>query len=116
MAFAVTLDFLAPIPVGNRIQIVRWQLWVTPLFGGSPHWDEIDEPIVVDLETGVVYCALHATDGLTTKPLAFAKPDRRFSSVLEGRVASCIVAASAGDTTYLKTLLTIEPTPQGYRG
>ena len=116
MTLPLKLDFLAPIPVGHKVQVIYGQLWATPLFGGPPRWEDMLEPIVVDLDTGIVYCSPYAADLLVPSPLGF-KPgtNHRASSVVEGRVTSCMMSSSGGDSASLVTDLVVEPIPQGYR-
>jgi hypothetical protein len=116
MPLDLTLDCIAPIPTGHRVQIIRAQRWVTPL-GSSPHWADVMVPLVVDLETSVIYCSDGLADNVVPSPLAF-KPDSRMrvASTTEGRVTSCIVSSDrVGEITVLKTYLGVEPTPEGYR-
>jgi hypothetical protein len=40
---------------------------------------------------------------------------RRMASVTEGRVGACVVASRSGECAEIRTSLTVEPTPQGYR-
>jgi hypothetical protein len=116
MAISVSLAFIAPIPVGHRVQIIQTQRWATPLFGGQPQWEPIKEPIVVDVDTGIVYCETHMVANLTMSPLAM-KPNCGVvvASMVEGTVASCLLATNVGQGPLLHTDLTVEPTPTAYR-
>jgi len=104
MTIALELRFVAPVPQGNRVQVLSVERWITPIFGGAPHWDTIDQPIVVDLDTGVTYCHADLMGDLIPFPLGL-KPNRgcRISATVEGRVTSCMVASVGGDNTTLRT-------------
>jgi hypothetical protein len=117
MSLELTLDYVAPIPTGNRVQVVRAQRWVASVPGTSAYWAEVPSPLVVDLETNVVYCGDALGYALVSPPLAF-KPDSNLKVVdmMEGRVTSCIVSSDrVGEVFVAKTHLIVEPTPQGYR-
>lgn len=116
-----TLSFLAPIPVGHRVQLLRVQRWTSPAFGfggGAPSWQNRDEPVIVDLDTNIVYGDTIVCRALNPSPLAF-KPNTGYqvAEVKEGRVTGCIVGSDGGDQTNLRTHLVVEmlPTPGGYR-
>ena len=112
----LVLPFLAPIPVGHRVQMIRASRWQSPLFGGQPSWNEVADPVVVDRDTGIIYASSQLGRHLVLEPLGF-KPNtgHQVASLTEGRVTSCLVTMSGGDTTELETILAIEIDPQGYR-
>jgi len=117
VAFALKVYFLAPIPVGDRVQVVTAQSWVTPLFGGAAHWETADQPILVDLDTGIIYCHVSFAPYIVPAPFGF-RPNsgHQVAQTVEGQVTSCMLTSGGGDTSTMNTDLTIEPTPQGYRG
>jgi hypothetical protein len=111
----VELHFIAPIPTGHRVQVLRIQRWTAPLFGGPAAWEEQTNPLVVDLESGVIYGESYLTRQITANPLAF-RPNTGFQvgAMTEGRVTACIVGSDGGSSTSLLTQLYIEtPQPQG---
>jgi hypothetical protein len=113
----LTLHFVAAIPVGHRIQIVRAQRWGSPIFSSAPAtWMDIDVPILVDLDTGIVWTAPSLGSELTLAPLGF-KPNKgcRVAQTEEARVTSCLVAAMGGDRAEITTTLVFDPLPAGYR-
>lgn len=117
MSISLSLRYLAPIPIGHRVQVVYAQYWSTPLFGGEPHWENAAQPILLDLETGIVYCGPEMQPRLVPSPLGFLpNSGHQVSRIMEGRVVSCMVASDGGDTSSIHTALAVEPTPQGYRG
>jgi hypothetical protein len=120
MTIALSLTFLAPIPVGHRVQVISTQYWVSGPFGGGPRWEPMAMAILADLDTGIVYCHSILAGKLILSPLSL-KPNvgYRVSNVVEGRVTSCLVSTYSGNTPPSAVIcceLTVEPTPQGYRG
>ena len=118
MIIALSLSFLAPIPVGHRVQVISTQWWISPLFGGAGRWEPISLPIIADLDTGIVYCHSSFADALILTPLSF-KPDAGYqiTNVVEGRVTSCLVSTYSGNvppSVIIRCDLTVEQTPQGY--
>ena len=116
MLTVIRLPFLAPVPVGHRVQVVRASHWQSPVFGGSPSWVDVPDPMLVDLETGVVYAPWRFHQHVVPSPLGFApNSGYRITSTAEARVASCVVSAEGGERAVLSTALAIEADPQGYR-
>jgi len=75
------------------------------------------EPLVVDLDTGVIHCGDGLGATIDPTPLAF-KPHTGLEvvSTTEGRVTSCVVSTDRMLETFIvATFLVVEPTPQGYR-
>jgi hypothetical protein len=117
MQTVLRLPFLAPVPVGHRVQVVRASHWGGALFGGEPSWVDVPDPVVVDLETGVIYAPWRFHQHVVPAPFGFApNSGYRIASTGEGRVASCLVSAEGGERSILATVLTVESDPQGYRG
>ena len=117
MQTVLRLPFLAPVPVGHRVQVVRASHWGAPLFGGQASWVDLPDPVVVDLETGVIYAPWRFHQHVVPAPLGFApNSGYRIAGSTEGRVASCVVSAEGGERAVLATVLTVESDPQGYRG
>jgi len=109
MPLELALDYVAPIPTGHRVQVIRAQRWVTPAFGPA-RWSDVPVPLVVDLDTSVVFCGDGLGESLVPSPLAF-KPDSRLqvAGMTEGRVTSCIVSTDRiGETFIAKTYLVVE--------
>ncbi|WAS96216.1 hypothetical protein [Nannocystis punicea] len=108
--------FQAPVPVGHRVELVWYEIEVSGLFGASrkprPH-----EPVVTDLDTGVVYVSdrVLETPGMKApdEPLAVsdglarvAKPVRR----VRGIVRACrVVTIRSFSDIDVQTELTIAP-------
>lgn len=117
MPLEVVLRFVAPIPTGHRVQVIRAQRYGVSTIGGAPHWEEVPEPIVVDLDTSIIYCGDGLGASIDPSPLAFkAHSGLQVASITEGRVTSCVVSSDrTRETLYLTTFLVVEPTPQGYR-
>jgi hypothetical protein len=108
---AFELLFLAPVPVGHRVHVVKYERLTTPLFGNEGRWEPSSSPLLVDLDTGIVYCDERSFTGFDGRTF-------RAGNVFEGRVTSCIVHSSdTGESNQAVTKLVIEPLPQGgYRG
>ena len=66
MTIELELRYLAPIPVGHRVQIIYAHQWKSPLFGGQPRWEPNSTPILVDLETSIVYVGWGMRDVIVT--------------------------------------------------
>jgi len=116
MQQVLTVPFLAPIPVGHRVQIIRASRWQSPLFGGEPSWKDVPDPILVDRDTGIIYAWTMMTTDLVIEPLAF-KPNvgLQIASLTEAKVTACVVASESGERPSLKTTLHVTVEPQGYR-
>jgi NAD(P)H-hydrate repair Nnr-like enzyme with NAD(P)H-hydrate epimerase domain len=108
--------FQAPIPVGHRVELVWYEVVVDGLFGTSrkerPH-----EPVITDLDTGIVYVSdrLLVTPGMKRpkEPLEVsdgldgdAKEVRRVRGVV--RACRVVTIRSFSDVD-LQTELTIAP-------
>lgn len=112
------LPFLAPIPVGHRVQIIRAASWQSPLFGGAPALQPVPDPIIVDRDSGIVYAERTTSELLIIEPLAF-KPDAgcQIASLTEAKVTACMIASESGaNHPKLTTTLHFAIDPQGYRG
>lgn len=93
----LTLKYLAPIPVGHRARVVTVLRTTRPLFGEGQK-EPLAEPLVVDLDTGVVYGRSGTTTLLApTAPLSFTSEGLSFGEAIEGRVTACFVGSSPGD-------------------
>lgn len=116
MLETVIVEFVAPIPVGHRVQVVRVQHWSTPLFGGPGSWQDASDPIVIDVDTGIIYGSTIMCRHLVPSPLSF-QPNAGYhiARVMEGRVGTCVVSSYGGDQSSVYTYLGIEWAPQGYR-
>ena len=116
MQHVLELPYLAPVPVGHRVQIIRAHRWQAPLFGGEPRWVDVTDPILVDRDTSIVYAEWSMTARLLLEPLAF-KPDvgHRIAGLTEAKVTACLVASAGGERAALVTTLHVEVEPQGYR-
>jgi hypothetical protein len=112
----IVLKFIAPIPVGHRVRIIHAQRWQSPLFGGSPSWQAVDTPILVDLDTGILYVEAMMSGDIVPSPFGF-KPNTGYqiASVVEGRVTHCLIGSHGGSNALVSTNLAYEPAPQGYR-
>jgi hypothetical protein len=112
----LVVPFLAPVPTGHRVQLIRAQRWKSPLFGGQPAWRDVTDPIIVDRDTGVVYVGWELADHLIVEPLGF-KPNtgHQIASLTEARVTSCMVMSEGGDRAVFKTTLMLEMEPRNYR-
>ena len=108
--------FQAPIPVGHRVELVWYEIVVAGLFGKSRN-ERPHEPVITDLDTGIVYVSdrLFVTAGMKRpkEPLevseqldAGAKEVRRVRGVVRGCRVVTIRSFSDAD---LQTELTIAP-------
>jgi hypothetical protein len=109
--FAVTVDVVAPVPVGHRVQL-RWlQMPVRNIavFGADTMSFEPRprEPVIIDLETGITYGSSWAIDE-SGRPRTELPVEREAS----GRVARCAVVWAREHSF---TRLEIAPDPAGYR-
>jgi hypothetical protein len=114
---ALDVPFIAPIPVGHRVQIIRASRWESPLFGGEPSWRPVSDPILVDRDTGIIYAESTMAERLVLEPLAF-KPNvgLQISTLTEAKVTACLVTTEGGERARLKTTLQLVLEPPGYRG
>ncbi len=112
----VVVEFVAPIPVGHRVRVLRVQHWSTPLFGGPGSWQDASDPVVVDVDTGIIYGSSVMCRHLVPNPLSF-QPNSGYhlAGMTEGRVTSCVVSSYGGDQSSLYTYIGIAPEPQAYR-
>lgn len=118
------LSFIAPIPVGHRVELTFLKKpligWFSSVIAG--YEDMLDKPIVRDMETGVVYASTNVYtehDYVTPRgasPLPdHHRPELEQDHVVIGRVVSCRVIsyqpgyASDRDTTHIQTTLVLEP-------
>ena len=116
MPLDLVLHYPAAIPTGHRVQVIRARQYGS-FGGGPPEWSDVPEPILVDLDTGVVYCSNGLGASIDPSPLAF-KPHTGLEvvSTTEGRVTSCVVSTDRMLETFIvATFLVVEPTPEGYR-
>ena len=116
MQQVLTVSFLAPIPVGHRVQIINASRWQSPLFGGEPAWVPVSDPIIVDRDTGIIYADTSISTHLVLEPLAF-KPNvgLQIANLTEAKVTACLVASESAERPSLKTTIHITVEPQGYR-
>jgi hypothetical protein len=99
----VTLDLtlLAPIPVGHRVRLSFYRLHSRGLFGGSSEVLE-HEPVIEDLDTGIVYCTERPFDhdGVKRPRVPLGVRDQQLlgdlDHVVEGRVQGCRVLTVRG--------------------
>jgi hypothetical protein len=111
MAFIVKLPYLAPIPVGHAVRILSIHMWTTPVFGGAPHWEPTSDPVVVDVDTGVVYADAPTHKHIVPSPFGFdPQSGLAVAQVVEGRVTACTVGSSGGERASVRTHLVVEPT------
>jgi hypothetical protein len=91
---------VAPVPVGHRVRVTFYVTERRGLFGGSreelPH-----EPVVQDLDSGVVYCSerpfVHENVKRPYVPLAVeSTPRGTVDRVVEGVVRGCRVLTVRG--------------------
>jgi hypothetical protein len=65
---------------------------------------------------GIVYADATNHEHIIPSPFGLnPQSGLRVTQVVEGRVTACIIGSSGGETASLRTHLTVEPTPQGYR-
>jgi hypothetical protein len=104
----------APIPVGHHIELV---CFVKPRLLGAdaPEWDE---PMIVDLDTGVVYqlpwhvTGTYVLDMQRTNYPLDPNPQLPVAARVRARVLACrVLVAAVTDNTTLRTTLVIEPEP-----
>ena len=109
--------FQAPVPVGHRVELVWYDLHDAGFFGGTNRKTRPHEPVVTDLDTGIVYLSdrllfslgskspdtpLEVSEGLSES----AKPVKH----LRGIVRACrVVTIRSFADIDLQTELTIEP-------
>jgi hypothetical protein len=116
-----TLQFhaYAPIPVGHRVEVTFFGREKLKLFGKGEIEANRDEPMIEDLDSGVVYQAhWHSTNdtGLTSGhaqyPLGVSE-DLTVAETVTGRVLQCRVLAAHGyERTTLVTTLIVEDEPE----
>jgi hypothetical protein len=113
----LTLGYAAPIPVGHRVNVVYLEIWVSTLFSTQPaSWQRTGSPIVVDLDTSIIYCDGAQARIVIMNPFNI-KPNmgHRIAQVTEARVASCMVATSGGEHATITTRLELDSVPSAYR-
>jgi hypothetical protein len=116
MAFELKLRYLAPIPVGNRVQVIHAQKWIKPILGGPWRWEPDPSPILVDLETSIIYAGWVMANVIVPTPLGFTpNSGYQVAQTVEGKVVGCLCISDGGDTATVRTRIQIEPTPEGYR-
>lgn len=114
----LTLEFLAPIPVGNHVTALPLESRALLGFGGE-NWLPSRLMILCDDDTRVVYTARGVgSDTMTYDSITFP-PDSNLrlaqTPPLRGRVRACVVRSDSGDTVQMQTILVVEPDPAGYR-
>ncbi len=110
------LRYLAPIPVGHRVQIIHAHRRTMALLSGYERWEPHDSPILVDLETSIVYAGYTLVDHIVTSPLGFTPASGyAVAQMIEGKVVGCLCVSDGGDTATIHTRIQIEQAPQGYR-
>lgn len=110
--YTMKLYFLAPIPVGHRIQLDFYSC-DRGVFGEKFQLDRA-RPVLTDLETSICWGHEDCLDRVA----AFGEHrNRRFEKSYYGRVLECTVASCGGDTAGLETWLVIDPMePPGAHG
>jgi hypothetical protein len=109
--------FQAPVPVGHRVELAWYDIVDAGFFGGTNRQTRPHEPVVTDLDTGVVYLSDRLLDTGGAKaphtPLqvsgdlsTIAKPVKRLRGIV--RACRVVTIRSFGDID-LQTELTIEP-------
>ncbi|SFE09344.1 hypothetical protein SAMN02745121_02996 [Nannocystis exedens] len=108
--------FQAPVPVGHRVELVWYEIVTAGMFGQSrkarPH-----EPVVTDLDTGVVYVSdrvletagaklPHEPFEVSDRPPGYAEVARRVRGIVRG--CRVITIRSFSDID-VQTELTIVP-------
>lgn len=108
--------FQAPVPVGHRVELVWYDVVVDGLFGTSrrerPH-----EPVITDLDTGIVYVSdrLFVTPGVkrAKEPIEVSEElnkDAKEVKRVRGVVRRCRVITVLSFSDFeLQTELTIAP-------
>ncbi len=116
MTRQLILDYVAPIPVGHRVEVEVLQVVEVGIFServeARPH-----HPWLRDVETGIEYTAYwhHAeVSGIRFKPGNVYPegriPDVRVAERLRGRVVACrLVTERISDSWQVQTYLTISP-------
>lgn len=80
------------------MQVVTVLRATKPLLGEAK-WERLESPLVIDVDTGVVYGVSGLTRDLRpTRPLSFSSEGLALGEVQEGRVAACFVGSFPGDT------------------
>lgn len=104
---------VAPIPVGHRVRVTFFALESRGLFGVSTQ-DLPHEPMLEDLDTGVVYCSERPFphDGTKSPRQPLGVGDRaqaKVERVVEGVVRSCrVVTVRAFSEVDVQTRLVLE--------
>ncbi len=117
-----TLQFYgyAPVPVGHTVEITWFGQEEVRFFGKGEVKREDKEPMVRDLDTGIVYqTTWHATGEGSLMPMRLDYPMETPANlkVVERRivrvVACRVLCAPNHDNTALVTILVVEPAPAG---
>lgn len=108
------MPFFAPVPVGHGVTLLGIEMRVTPLFGGHSRWDRVEQFLVLDEDSRIVYAdgmaQLHAE--ATFEQIRFKDESYRLSqgqAPLRGRVVSCVALSDHGNSVYFRTVLRIAP-------
>ncbi|MBZ5714913.1 hypothetical protein [Nannocystis pusilla] len=109
--------FQAPVPVGHRVELTWYDIVDAGFFGGANRKPRPHEPVITDLDTGIVYLSDRVLDTHGSKspdtPVALSDAvsglAERVKSV-RGIVRACrvITVRSFADID-LQTELTVEP-------
>ena len=120
----VEIVYAVAIPVGHRVA-VRWYRGKSKgLFGGDNEESRPHEPVVEDLDTGIVYSPEWVLETAAARypgtPFGVSdglKKGIEETGTLVGRVAVCRIVTGHGSDYHAQTELTIdpEPEPEGYR-
>jgi len=102
------------VPVGHRVTVLGIERLISPIFGGPSRWERMDQFLVCDEESRIVYADVQVRlhQEARYEQLRFADDTYRLSETqpaLRGSVASCVVLSDHGDSVYPRTVLGIEP-------
>jgi hypothetical protein len=113
----LSVHFFAPIPVGHRVNVIWLDVYVSALFSAAAAWMPVHLPLVIDLDTGILYGAAGSSRIVAATSPPGLKPDcgHRVRATHEYRVSACVVESSGGDAASLSTELVLMELPQGYR-
>ncbi|MDC0668051.1 hypothetical protein [Nannocystis radixulma] len=109
--------FQAPVPVGHRVELTWYDLVDAGFFGGTNRKTRPHEPVVTDLDTGIVYLSDRVLDtpGMKSPDTPYGVSDAiskiatQVKSV-RGIVRACrVVTIRSFAEIDLQTELTIEP-------
>lgn len=114
MAIYLDAPFFAPVPVGHRVTVLALERLVSPIFGGPSRWERMEQVLVCDEESRIVYAdkQVRLHQEASYEQLRFGDETYRLSQTqppLRGRVVSCVVLSDHGDSVYPRTVLGIEP-------